>query len=826
MRYVYFIGILLLVPIFSWAQLSVVKPLMSDNIISSSDINSVSPVIHDLDEAIAEEESESKDLPPRFGIPWIGDIDFYSEASIDYLPGNRVLHRLSVKAKGAKSLNFIFSEFDLPEGAWMHIYNKDRSQIIGAFTEENESSEYAFATVPLKGDEIIIEVFHPTSDLSGKIRIGSIIYGYKDIFSSDKTFGSSGGCNINVACQEGNAWRDQIRSVVMIITGTSNNRFCTGSMINNVREDGRAFMLTAQHCNIAASNIAVFNYQSAQCSPTTDSSFAHSINGLTILATSGESDFRLTELSSKPPKSFNAYYSGWNSLGDIPQNTVGIHHPQGDVKKISFDFDRSVSSGYYTHGDNHWMVESWDMGTTEVISSGSPLFDERKQIVGQLHGGDASCDDPDKEDYYGKFSVSWDFHSASNKQLKYWLDPDNSGASNMPGIDLNKNKDDKNIAIVGFRDFNSTYCRTDFTGPSGMDIDVVVKNRGSDTIFNYTLTTFINGNQKLTYNETTSLEPGKTEIATVNVNGLVNGFYDLSVEASLQFPENDISDNVLSTEIKYADEGYEVELIIKTDNAGSETSWNLTSATGEIFYKGGGYESITGGEIILDTFCLFPSCYNLIFFDDWGDGMCCDFGQGYYLLRKTSNLDTIVFNDNFTGSDTSHFFCVGDSCSISARGLVTPSTSSSSGDGSIEIEMISGIPPFTFDWSNNETTQNIYDLDPGVYTVYIVDSIGCFQWIEWEVPVSTGVVSGKAPDSEISVYPNPSNGSMKISGLKTGQEYNVKLYDLRGRMIQERLILSARNVEQINFDLRIEGMYILRITAEEEMITKRIVIDL
>ncbi|MEO1514018.1 MAG: T9SS type A sorting domain-containing protein [Bacteroidota bacterium] len=48
-----------------------------------------------------------------------------------------------------------------------------------------------------------------------------------------------------------------------------------------------------------------------------------------------------------------------------------------------------------------------------------------------------------------------------------------------------------------------------------------------------------------------------------------------------------------------------------------------------------------------------------------------------------------------------------------------------SDDGLITIGVISGIPPYTYIWSNGQNTQTISDLSPGLYTVTVIDSRGC-----------------------------------------------------------------------------------------------------
>src|SRR5690606_5514370 len=93
------------------------------------------------------------------------------------------------------------------------------------------------------------------------------------------------------------------------------------------------------------------------------------------------------------PASFNPYFSGWDNTGTIPTSTVCIHHPNGDIKKISFDDNPAlISQGMGSSESNATWTVQWDRNTTtEPGSSGSPLFDQNHRIIGQLWGGGASC---------------------------------------------------------------------------------------------------------------------------------------------------------------------------------------------------------------------------------------------------------------------------------------------------------------------------------------------------------------------------------------------------------------------------------------------------
>ncbi|NNE27131.1 MAG: T9SS type A sorting domain-containing protein, partial [Saprospiraceae bacterium] len=115
----------------------------------------------------------------------------------------------------------------------------------------------------------------------------------------------------------------------------------------------------------------------------------------------------------------------------LPDTSLCIHHPGVEDKRISFEFN--PISYDPTNGDTtNILVNDWDIGTTEGGSSGSPLFNTKKQIIGQLEGGFAACGNDDS-DSYGWFRRSWFGDGDSTNSLQYWLDPDGLGVQSING---------------------------------------------------------------------------------------------------------------------------------------------------------------------------------------------------------------------------------------------------------------------------------------------------------------------------------------------------------------------------------------------------------
>ncbi|WP_291036096.1 hypothetical protein [Dyadobacter sp. 50-39] len=96
---------------------------------------------------------------------------------------------------------------------------------------------------------------------------------------------------------------------------------------------------------------------------------------------------------------------------------------------------------------------SWDNGLTEGGSSGAPLLNQSKKIVGQLSGGTSYCNAPPAllKDAFGRFDNSWIGQGINATRLSNWLDPSGFGNTTTPSISISQ------IAGSGFVCTTSSY---------------------------------------------------------------------------------------------------------------------------------------------------------------------------------------------------------------------------------------------------------------------------------------------------------------------------------------------------------------------------------
>lgn len=397
-------------------------------------------------------DEQSGDKPYRFGNPFFVNYGFNNSGVWQTLRNGSKIWRLGVKSYGAISINLIFDKFFMPPGAKMYVYNKDKSMLIGAFSELNNISEKVFSTAPVSGEEIILEYNEPANvSILAELNISVIVHAYKSIAGfkdpSLDGFGDSQPCEINVICTGGNITQKK-RSVALIL---HQNYTCSGSLINNVRNNGCPYFLTAYHCSCGDVSgpltwIFMFNYESSQCSPSLNGPTNFTLSGSRIVAQNPATDFLLVSLNNSPPSAYNVYFNGWNRDLDNSSNGFCIHHPVGDVKKISFSDNITTWAQPLNFSAcqptalafSHYKASfTGYLGIVEPGSSGSPLFSiiaGDALLIGQLHGGSNPCNIASQA-YYGRLAVSWNGSGSPQDRLKDWLDPDQTGVGTWPGLD-------------------------------------------------------------------------------------------------------------------------------------------------------------------------------------------------------------------------------------------------------------------------------------------------------------------------------------------------------------------------------------------------------
>jgi len=396
----------------------------------------------DVDALLAEDavrESTGRPVPTRYakGLPVV--FTPANSGTWEELDDGSRLWRLRIASPGALSLSLGLQRFDLPNGAAFWVHDPDGAWVQGPYTAENQNALGGLWTAVVLGDELVAEL-HMPADADVNLGIELVNHGYRFFGEREAAAGvKRGACNINVICPQGDPWRSQIRSVARITFTSGQNSFlCTAQLINNTAEDNTPYFLTAQHCidapEVAPTIVAYWNYETSACEDFVGGSLNQNQSGATFVASytlESGSDFALVELDAEPDPSFDVYYLGWDARDVFPLSTTAIHHPSGDEKSVSLDYDPPTITSYLeddSPGNGYFFrFGDWDEGTTEGGSSGGCLFDDATGLcVGTLSGGWAACGNDDA-DWYGRLSVDWTGGGTPETRLSDWLDPHDTG---------------------------------------------------------------------------------------------------------------------------------------------------------------------------------------------------------------------------------------------------------------------------------------------------------------------------------------------------------------------------------------------------------------
>lgn len=280
---------------------------------------------------------------------------------------------------------------------------------------------------PFKGNSVIIYIIEPDNfgAFQSNVSIQKLEAGFQNMedvgeTGSNQTFRASVNCDPTVQCQQ-----DKILYARATARFVSNGFQGTGTLLNNENNSGRAFFLTAFHVldvnrnifnrpvgngvldpdEIAALAGATFQFQfwRTQCNSTVNNNFIQ-FTGAVVRAAWPNTDVVLLELTNPAGIGDLVNYAGWNRQTNPPADygSFIIHHPHGEDMRVT-----NTSKVNNWLWNNMYLTAHYSSGTVERGSSGSALFNQYGQVVGQLRSGWSSCNYTDFGDRYGKFTHSW-----------------------------------------------------------------------------------------------------------------------------------------------------------------------------------------------------------------------------------------------------------------------------------------------------------------------------------------------------------------------------------------------------------------------------------
>lgn len=372
-------------------------------------------------------------------IPQLQDpYGFWARQSWYWTSGGGLVFGFSISSPGAQALRLGIRIFNIPDTAKIRVFPPGMEQaqeITGAQIKvslqrnldagEIDEDARTFWSPVIEGQTAIIEMELPSSanpeDLEISLpQISHLFQSPYGVMGMEEN--AAAPCELDVMCSP--AWDGQSKATArMIFTKLGASFLCTGTLLNDADPATYIpYFYTAYHCistQTAASSLQTYWFwRATACNSGIQGNSKSLIGGADLLYASEITDTSFMRLSSPPPA--GAIFAGWSaSLPATYTSLTGIHHPGGDLQKISFGYQESywhcwdAGQGAFSclsasaNDADHYSV-IWNSGITEPGSSGSGIFlNDSLQFVGSLLGGTSNCVNPSGHDFYGRFDIPY-----------------------------------------------------------------------------------------------------------------------------------------------------------------------------------------------------------------------------------------------------------------------------------------------------------------------------------------------------------------------------------------------------------------------------------
>ncbi|MBE50912.1 MAG: hypothetical protein CMP51_04390 [Flavobacteriales bacterium] len=325
---------------------------------------------------------------------------------------------------------------------------------------------------------------------------------------------------------------------------------------------------------------------------------------------------------------------------------------------------------------------------------------------------------------------------------------------------------------------------------SSTDINVTFRNYGNQNLTSLDINYSINGGSNSTYPWTGNLAPAGTE--TIIIPGVTftpQANNNISVSTSNpngNTDQNSSNDNTSTSFSQYDAAGQvqsgvtvgNITINVTTDQYGSsENSWELMDDNGNIIASvAQGSMSSSAPQAPVNANIQANTCYSFKFYDSYGDGICCSYGQGSYTVTDASG--TVIAGG---GSNTS-FSNFNERADFFKTGSSTPAASWNCDNGNC--------------------------IDPG-------DGSGIYGSYTQCMSACNSTSINDDSFKGISIFPNPAKNIINIEGTFE----TIQLYDISGKL------LVNTNYKTINIQNLSEGIYLLHIVTTDELIVEKVTIS-
>ncbi|MBO7617257.1 MAG: Omp28-related outer membrane protein [Bacteroidales bacterium] len=374
-------------------------------------------------------------------------------------------------------------------------------------------------------------------------------------------------------------------------------------------------------------------------------------------------------------------------------------------------------------------------------------------------------------------------------------------------------------------------------------IDINVQNGGTETLTSMTLVAEVEG-ETYTLNWEGNLAQYAIEKMEIPVE-VSFGTHPITVEiteANGQPFNTQVSGSVNCLEWQSIEiEGNEEELRLELmqDKFGNHITWEFTTPDGTVLASGGPYTMLaagTGTQLHIENVTVPANeCVKFTIHDQMGNGICCMYGHGYYIVKDSQG--NVLFGDEDDGEfgeEASHLMSVMNPMPQVAVGETEVSNVDYNhadfaahltfegypDEVGFSCRKVTSSEPMIIVGFLNEF-QNILGFtdDLEMSSIYMVKAYAIVNGITFYGPETTFQTWTENVDeleSSLKLYPNPTANVLNVEGEGLS---SVEIYNTMGQRVMTQQVNGNKaliNTESLN-----SGVYFIRVYANDGSMLNR-----
>ena len=374
------------------------------------------------------------------------------------------------------------------------------------------------------------------------------------------------------------------------------------------------------------------------------------------------------------------------------------------------------------------------------------------------------------------------------------------------------------------------------------DIEVLVQNLGTETITSMTVEVEMEGQTKTINWEgelpqyggeklNTALEvPFGTHTVNATITEANGSAFTNSGEGSVSCTEwSDL-------EIEGEEEVLKLELM--QDKFGNHITWEFTTPDGTVLASGGPYTMLasgTGTQLHIEHVTVPANeCVKFTINDEMGNGICCSFGHGYYIVKDSQ--DNVIFGDQDDGEfgeQASHLLSVKGAVQVAITETEVANVDYNHAD--FMAHMTCSTYPDEVGFECRNVTSSEPMIIPGVYnefqnilgftddlemsSIYMVKAYAVVNGQTYygpETTFQTWMENVDELENSLKLYPNPTANVLNVEGEGMS---GIEIYNAIGQRVMKQEVNG--NKAQVNTESLNNGIYFIRIIANDGAMLNR-----